>query len=293
MGKFSDALEKSVKDKFQNILHDSKESKYRKSIESGDIKDKGFLGKNFKTNAKPQIKIKKKIAPDLVTLNQPTSYEAEQFRSLKTNLLFSTDRKPPRTIMITSAVPDEGKSFVAANLAVTYAQSLDEHVLLLDCDLRLPTVHRVFGLPDNCSGLSDILTGTIDIPSGLHKTEVDKLSIIPGGRIPNNPTELLSSVRMQNLLKEVESRYQDRYIIIDSPPPLLTAEAIAIARQVDGILVVIRHECTPRKEVKEMIELLGKEKILGVIVNRYDVRLAKYYGYGKYDSYYGKMTDQV
>ena len=93
---------------------------------------------------------------------------------------------------------------------------------------------------------------------------------------------------MKNLLIEVESRYHDRYIVIDSPPPLLTAEAIAISRQVDGILVVIKHESTSRKEVKEMIDLMERDKIIGIIVNRYDVRLAKYYGYGKYKSYYGE-----
>lgn len=286
MGKFSEALEKSEKDKCHSDLNIPVKQ------DNAETKDTVILKKDIRSGVKPQLKIKKKSAPDLVTLNLPNSYEAEQFRTLKTSLLFSSDRKAPRTIMVTSAVPDEGKSFVAANLAVTYALSLDEHVLLMDCDLRLPTVHKVFGLPDNCDGLSDILAGTIDIPKGIHKTGVEKLNIIPGGRIPNNPTELLSSARMKNLLKEVESRYNDRYIIIDSPPPLLTAEAIALSRQVDGILIVIRHESTRRKDVKEMIDLLGSEKIIGIIVNRYDVRLAKYYGYGRYGSYYGKKTEQ-
>lgn len=262
-----------------------------KSVDSEEGKIKNVFNRNFPFNLKPLLKPKQKNAPELVTLNQPTSYEAEQFRTLKTSLLFSTERKAPRTIMITSAVPDEGKSFVAANLAVTFAQSLDEHVLLMDCDLRLPTVHRVFGLPDNSPGLSDILSGTIGVPEALHKTDIEKLSIIPGGRIPSNPAELLSSHRMHNLLKEVESRYEDRYIIIDSPPPLLTAEAIAISRLVDGVLIVVRHEKTRRQDVKEMVELIGSNKILGVILNRYDVRLAKYYGYGKYNSYYGKRAE--
>jgi len=286
LGKFSEALEKSEKDKCHSEVNEPIKA------DNTEAKDASIFKKDIRSGVKSISKIKKKSAPDLVTLNLPNSYEAEQFRTLKTSLLFSSDRKAPRTIMITSAVPDEGKSFVAANLAVTYAQSLDEHVLLMDCDLRLPTVHKVFGLPENTNGLSDILSGTIDIASGIHKTQVDKLNIIPGGRIPSNPTELLSSIKMQNLLKEVESRYHDRYVIIDSPPPLLTAESIAISRQVDGIIIVIKHESTRRKDVQEMIDLLGKEKIIGVIVNRYDVRLAKYYGYGKYGAYYGKKSDQ-
>lgn len=292
MGKFSDALEKSVKEKVQAPVDSCEPGEKEAAPSPPDAgKGRGGFHKNFRLNVKPLLKHKKKIAPELITLNQPTSYEAEQFRTLKTSLLFSTEHKTPRTIMITSAVPDEGKSFVAANLAVTFAQSLDEHVLLMDCDLRLPTVHRVFGLPDNSPGLSDILSGTIGVPEALHKTGIDKLNIIPGGRIPNNPSELLSSSRMHHLLKEVESRYEDRYIIIDSPPPLLTAEAIAISRLVDGVLIVVRHEKTRRKDVKEMVDLIGANKILGVILNRYDVRLAKYYGYGKYGSYYGKTAE--
>jgi Mrp family chromosome partitioning ATPase len=98
---------------------------------------------------------------------------------------------------------------------------------------------------------------------------------------------------MKNLLSEMKSRYHDRYIIIDSPPPLLAAETIAISRQVDGIIIVVKHEGTPRKQVREMVELFDKDKILGVVVNRYDVRLSRYYGYGKYGAYYGKRSNQM
>ncbi|GAB6094595.1 hypothetical protein JCM14469_08470 [Desulfatiferula olefinivorans] len=283
MGKFSDAL-----DKYSRQQAGRSDGPGQASSVSTDGSPDASHGLKKDVAAAVKRKIKKKLAPSLVTASQPHSYEAEQFRTLKTNLLFSGDRGIPRTIMVTSAVPDEGKSFVAANLAVTFAQSVDEHVLLMDCDLRLPTVHRVFGISDSDPGLSDVLAGRIDIPDALHKTAVEKLTVLPGGSVPPNPTELLSSRRMKNLLMEVEARYNDRYVIIDSPPPLLTAETMAIARQVDGILIVIKHESTRRKDVKEMIELLDRDKIIGVIVNRYDVRLAKYYGYGKYQSYYGK-----
>jgi len=280
VGKFSDALEKSEKEQGNSQIKGEKFNVFDTlKVVTGD-------------HEKPPVpvirKTQKKLAPGLVTVSQPHSFEAEQFRNLKTNILFSSERGAPRIIMVTSAVPDEGKSFVSANLAVTFAQSVDEHVLLIDCDLRLPTIHRVFGLSDDAPGLSDLLSGTVEVPDVLYKTDVEKLTILPGGRIPDNPTELLSSKRMKNLLMEVESRYKDRYIIIDSPPPLLTAETMAISRQVDGILIVVKHEGTSRNEVKEMIDQLDKDKILGVIVNRYDVRLAKYYGYGKYGTYYGK-----
>lgn len=291
MGRFSEALEKSFRRKVNKSVesHESQvmETEGLPVIKQVDRKNTGTDSRNLRFAMRPLLKTKRKDAPELISLNKPASYEAEQFRALKTGLLFSTDKKRPRTIMITSAVPDEGKSFVAANLAVSFAQSMDEHVLLLDCDLRLPTVHRVFGVPDNSPGLSDVLSGTIGVPEALYKTGIDKLTILPGGRVPGNPSELLSSIRMHNLLKEVESRYEDRYVIIDTPPPLLTAESVAISRLVDGVLIVVQHGKTPRREVKDMIELIGINKILGIVLNRYDLQLAKYYGYGKYGSYYG------
>lgn len=124
--------------------------------------------------------------------------------------------------MVTSASPSEGKSFVAANLAVTMARSIDEYVLLMDCDLRAPTVHNLFGYNNQpIKGLSDYLINKIPLSDALKKTAVDKLTILPAGTIPSNPSELLSSEQMRRMLHEVKLRYNDRYIIIDTPPPIL------------------------------------------------------------------------
>ena len=116
-------------------------------------------------------------------------------------------------------------------------------------------------------------------------TKIKKLSILPAGKPPQNPSELLSSQQMANLLEEVKNRYSDRYIVIDTPPPKLTAETSAISRLVDGALLVIESRATPRKMVSDLVEILGKEKVLGVIFNKYDMRLSRYYGYGKYGKY--------
>jgi len=158
------------------------------------------------------------IDKNLVALLKTQSFENEQFKMLRTNLLFPSSGKSPRTIMVTSAVPDEGKSFVAANLAISIAQSIQEHVLLIDCDIRRPCVHTQFGFGD-VTGLSEYLVNGPSLSSLLLKTEVNKLSILPAGRPPHNPSELLSSQRMSKLLEEVTERYRDRYIVIDSPPP--------------------------------------------------------------------------
>jgi len=233
-------------------------------------------------NSKPE-----NLDPSLVTVHKPHSIESEQFRLLKNNILFPENGMPPRSIMITSPSPNEGKSFVAANLAVSIAQSIDEYVLLLDCDLRSPTIHKLFGLP-NTEGLSDHLSKGKPLSSMLVKTFVNKLTILPGGAIPKNPSELLSSEQMRRLIHEVTLRYSDRYIIFDTPPPYITSEGNALSRQVDGIILVIHHGKTRKKDVQDIIDIYGKEKIIGVVQNFAQKRIGHGYGYYKYGYGYGK-----
>jgi len=224
------------------------------------------------------------IDKNMVTLLKPQSFEAEQFRILRTNLLFPSSGKSPRTIMVTSSVPDEGKSLIAANLSVSIAQSIQEHVLLIDCDIRRPCVHTEFGFGD-VPGLSDHLSRRIPVSSLLLKTKVNKLSILPGGSPAHNPSELVSSQKMSKLLQEVKYRYSDRFIVIDSPPPKLTAETSALSRQVDGVLLVIQYGRTSREMVSDLVDTVGKEKIIGIVFNKLDMRFANYYGLGKYKTY--------
>jgi protein-tyrosine kinase len=221
---------------------------------------------------------KKAIDPGLVSLLDPQSFEAEQFKILRTNLLFSDSHKAPRSVMVTSAVPGEGKSFVAANLAISVARHVNWNVLLIDCDLRRPSVHRQFGFPE-APGLSDYLSRGASLESLLLKTCVENLTILPGGRLPDNPSEILSSDRMSALLNEVATRYNDRLIILDSPPPRLAAETGALARLVDGILVVVKYGSTSRKIVSDLIAKLGRDKLLGAIINNFDMHLSSYSGY--------------
>jgi exopolysaccharide/PEP-CTERM locus tyrosine autokinase len=220
---------------------------------------------------------------NLVTFHHPQSVEAELFRVFRTNLLFPADGKKPKTILITSPLPGDGKSFTCANLAISIAQGVEEHVLLIDCDVRKPTVHTTFGYNQGI-GLSDHLAFGTDIAKTLLKTPVNKLTILPAGRPPKNPTELLSSQKMKKLLDEVKSRYEDRYIVIDSPPPSMAPETNAIVKYVDGVIIVVKAGKTPRSAVTETIEHIGKDKILGIVLNQADQNVKKYYGYGK--SYY-------
>ena len=136
-------------------------------------------------------------------------------------------------------------------------------------------------------GLSEHLSNGSKLPALLLKTGVDKLTILPSGKPPANPSELLSSAKMAALIEELKNRYDDRFLIIDSPPPMLAPETAAMAKHVDGIIVVIKYGSTPIHLVEELIDHLGREKILGAVVNRFDSRIsARYYGYEKYGKYY-------
>lgn len=275
MGKIFDALEKFEAESLSSRPKSAKISQPGPpEVTSGPNNSSSIQKRRFYTKADE----------NLVTHNDPLSYESEQFKILRTMLLFPQSGKRARTIMVTSALPGEGKSFVASNLAVSLAQNINDYVLLIDGDVRKPTLHSVFGFPDT-PGLSEHLSKGMPLPDLLLNTMVKKLSLLPGGTPPPNPAELLSSESMSNLIQEAKDRYSDRYIILDTPPPKMTAETTALARQVDGIILVIKSESTPKKMVEDLVGLLGKEKILGVVMNHNNMQGSKYYGYGKYGAY--------
>jgi len=309
LGKIYDALEKSkgkhdasvVFDETNDVAVNAKEDRTDENKKPlslyRDVKVPGVSGnplkkvENLKQADKAASIMKTNVLYDdnhidknMVTLLKPQSFEAEQFKILRTNLLFPSSGKSPRTIMVTSTVPDEGKSMIAANLAVSIAQSIQEFVLLIDCDIRRSCIHTQFGFGD-VPGLSDHLSKGIPISSLLLKTKVNKLSILPAGNLAHNPSELVSSQQMSRLLQEVKYRYSDRFIIIDSPPPRLTAETSALSRQVDGVLLVIEYGRTSREMVSDLVNTIGKEKIIGVVFNKLDMRFAQFYGLGKYKTY--------
>jgi exopolysaccharide/PEP-CTERM locus tyrosine autokinase len=308
LGKIYDALEKSKEKRTASaVFRDTPDPAANNKTDNADdvkkpislysdVKVSEVAEKPFKPVESPEqskrpsfVKTKvlydeNRIDENMVTLLKPQSFEAEQFKILRTNLLFPASGKSPRTIMVTSSMPDEGKSLISANLAISIAQSIQEHVLLIDCDIRRPRIHTQFGFVD-VPGLSEHLSRGVPISSLLLKTIVDKLSILPGGRPPFNPSELMSSQQMSKLLQEVKYRYSDRFIVIDSPPPKLTAETSALSRQVDGILLVIEYGRTPREMISDLVNIIGKEKIIGVVFNKLDMRFANYYGLGKYKAY--------
>lgn len=214
----------------------------------------------------------------LVVLSDPHSLEAEHFKMLRAQILFPKEGKVPKTIMVTSSYPGEGKTYVSANLAVSIAQGINEHVLLIDCDLRNPSIHKILGYSNN-EGLHEYLTGEKQLPDLIIRSGIEKLSLLCAGGPSRNSSELLSSTKMKTFLEEVRDRYHDRFVIIDATPTQVTSEPNVLANIVDGVVFVVLAESSPRAAVRKSIDLMGRDKTLGVVFNGYneDMKFHKKY----------------
>ena len=215
----------------------------------------------------------------LITQLNPRSPISEQYRTLRTNLEFSSVDNPLKSILVTSSSPSEGKSMTTANLAVVYAQQ-GLKVLLIDADLRKPTVHYTFRL-DNLRGLSNILVNEATIEETAYATGIGNLDVISSGPIPPNPSELLGSKRMEGLIQEASSSYD--LIIFDTPPVLAVTDAQILGNVVDGTILVIRSGQTEYElaiKAKEALEP-ARAKLLGTVLNdREKTSTTNYYYYG-------------
>lgn len=219
---------------------------------------------------------------NLITTYSHRSPEAEAFKILRTNLQFLTVDKEVKTILFTSTAPDEGKSTLISNLAITLAQS-EKKVLLIDCDLRMPVQHKIFSVL-NDKGLTNVITDTVPINSCIQQVNGFNLELLTSGPIPPNPSEMLDSERMMKILAELKERYD--YILLDGPPVLAVTDAALLGSKVDGVIMVTAVGNTRIDRAKEAKESLlkGKARILGVILNGVERgREDQYYYY-----YYGE-----
>ena len=216
--------------------------------------------------------------PSLITLTRPSSVIAEQFRTIRTNIQFSMVDQDLKTIVITSAGPGAGKSTISANLAVTFA-SQGKKILLVDADMRKPTVHKTFQLP-NHDGLTTLLTEKdVNLSDIAHRAPTEGLFIITSGVIPPNPSELLASKRMDKLMNELEQIFD--LIIFDMPPVVAVTDAQVMASKVDGTIFVIPKGLTNKDMVLKSKDLLDKvhANVIGAIFNRVEVSGDNYYYY--------------
>jgi succinoglycan biosynthesis transport protein ExoP len=222
----------------------------------------------------------------LVASRDSFSVVTEAYRSLRTSLLFSHADAEPRTLLFTSALAGEGKTTTSLNTAIVFAR-LGARVLIIDADLRRASAHRHLGLA-NLHGLSQVLAGRLDLETTIQKTSVEGVWFLGAGQLPANPTELLASRGMAEVITKAGAEFD--FVIIDSPPVMAVNDAVVLSRMVDGVVMVVEAHETPLKIVQRARQRLGqaRARILGVLLNRVDAKsdhYSTYYGGNYYSAY--------
>lgn len=215
------------------------------------------------------------------------SFVLEEFRKLKTQV-FHRLPDPPHTILVTSALPKEGKTMVALNLAKMISVEIHKRAILIDGDIRKSGIH--FENIGNSKGLSDYLSDGVPLSNILVESGLDNLRVILSGKPTNRSTELIGSKRMEELLSSLKASESETYIIIDSSPIISTSEPQLLSKLVDGIIMVIMADFTPRETVQRALKSLDNQKIIGIVLNQVDMKATGYYSkyYYKYYDYYNK-----
>jgi protein-tyrosine kinase len=204
---------------------------------------------------------------------------AEGYKLLRTHILQRTKAEGRNTLIITGPQQGEGKTLTAINLAISIAQEVNQTVLLVDADLRSPSIHRCFGLRTR-EGLVDYLTAGVPISELLiHPEGFDKLVILPGGRPSRQAAELINSPLMADLVQELKHYYPNRYVLFDLPPLLTFADALAFAPSVDGVVVVVEAGRTTSEDIERCQEMLKKFNLLGFVLNKLEILQPGYYYY--------------
>jgi protein-tyrosine kinase len=306
VGKVSKALDKAatIKEPGESIespptmplSHTSpeQESQHIPSGESRSIEVKGVQPDEDRsqattTHSPPQnVPAREQWDEKLLTANEKFSGVAESFRKLRTMILHPEDGRPARTIMVASANPQEGKSFISANLGISLAQGVGRRGLLIDCDLRRPSLHALFGL-QNKQGLADYLRDGRDISTFMLPTGLDNLTLFPAGPPSDNPAELIASDKMAGMIRSLADKVDGRVVVLDSPPCLVASETLILSQLVDKVVLVVRWGKSGRENVRKVIEQIGRDKIIGIVFNAFEMNVLdkKIQGVG-YHNYYSE-----
>jgi capsular exopolysaccharide synthesis family protein len=257
MGKITDALKKAAQERLSRIekLDNQTEVKYE------------FIAKKT---------IDSKIDPRIITFYDPKSPISEQYRSLRTNIQAINSKTPLKALTITSSSHSEGKTITAINLSISMAHDLNKkRILLVDADLRRASMTKYLGL-DAHSGLSDLILDGINVEDAVLNIGIENLTILPSGKIPHNPAEILGSPKMANLIGLLKSKYD--YIIFDTPPIIPVTDAGVIGSQTDGVIMVIMASRTQKGVVSHSENLLRQShsKILGYILTNIQYHIPAY-----------------
>lgn len=257
MGKITEALKKAAEERMSRL----------EKLDSKDEVKYQFIAKKT---------IESKIDPRIVAFYESNCPVAEQFRSLRTNLLALNPAKPVKVITLTSSINGEGKTISSINLAVSMAHDFDKKsILLVDADLRRSKVHKYLGIKPEL-GLSDLLSNGTNVDEALVNIGINNLTILPAGKVPSNPAELLGSNKFRNLLKLLKEKYD--YIILDSPPIIPVTDSGVIGAQTDGVVMVIQAGRTQKGIIKHAEGLLkqAQAKLLGYILTNVQYHIPAY-----------------
>ena len=256
MGKLTDALKKAAEERVERI---DKISRVRR-------RDKIVAHKMGNS----------KVSSNLVTYFDSKALITEQYKILRTNFLAMNKGKPPKMVVVTSALHSEGKTVTTLNLAIALAQSVRKpRILVIDADMRRGRVHRYLGI-DQKAGLSEVLQGQNKLEDVLFQIDIENLTFMTAGNVPDNPSELLSSDEMRNLLDDVKSEYD--HVLIDSPPIISVTDAGTIGHLTDGVLMCVQAGRTQRGVLKRAIELLNQSRtnVLGYVLTNIEYHLPEY-----------------
>ena len=235
----------------------------------------------------PEIKVDQHALPPWdepsVLAAPPDSFAAEQFRKLKTQM-FHVSPNPPHIILVTSTTPNEGKSTVSFNLALSISQEIQKKAILVDADLRKPSV--LFKKHRATRGLSNYLSDRIPLAEILVRFQ-ENFWIVPAGPSSKRSSELMGTRRMTELLASLGEFGEDTYTIIDSPPILATSEPAMLSKMVDAVILVVRADQTPRESIQRAVQNIDRQKIVGIVFNQAELKSLSYYS-KYYHGYYGK-----
>jgi protein-tyrosine kinase len=275
VGKLSDLLQKNRKGTAPSAagkvpIDDAAEEKSQKT---------GWVSFNY-THSRPVVIDEKRCAENRCVALFPESQEMDAYRVLRTQIIQRTSPGTGNTIMITSAVPGEGKTLTAVNLAVALAKDYNQTAILVDCDLKRQSVHKTLGVESD-RGLIDYLLNDVPVHELIFWPGIDKLTIMSGGRPFHESSELLGSPRMKDLIADMKNRYSERFVIFDVPPILAGADALALMPLVDHVIMVVKAEQTSAQDLQSALSLIPAEKVLGLVLNR-----VRSHAPSRYASYY-------
>ena len=281
MSRIYRALEKAEEEKKQKVREDP-------SIKG--FEEKAVLKKETPVLKFPEEKVETFVLPSKeeapVLIAPPHSFAEEEFRKLKTQI-FHRLPNPPHSILITSSVPEEGKTMVSVNLAIAISKEIQRKAILIDGDLRKPSIH--VEKSRSAKGLSNYLSDGTPLSEILTNTEMENLQIITAGPTTHKSSELIGSKRMGELLKSLGESGENTYILFDSSPIISTTEPTLLSKMVDGIILVVRADRTPRETVQRAVKSIDRKKIIGVVFNQIDMKPSSYYSkYYYHYRYYRK-----